>query len=115
MDVSENPPQSSNGRQNRLNIPVGVDITVTIAQFIGMFLCITFLLDQGDLFRGFEHLCNGYDKNVIMEAPHATFPKWLLAGVLQSLVGMVMTADLFILLMQSSDVLSFCLNFAALQ
>ena len=37
-----------------------------------------------------------------------------MAGVLQAFVGFLMTSDLFILMMQSTNVIGMCLNFAAL-
>lgn len=114
IDISDDPPTMANGKENRLNIPVGVPIAVTVSQFAGIFVSVTFLLDNGDLMKGCEHLWNGYSKSFRKVAPHASFPKWLLSGLLQSFVGLQLTIILFVLMMQSTNVLGFCLNFAAL-
>jgi hypothetical protein len=115
VDVSDEPPLTTSGRVNRLQIPAGVDATVTVAQFIGIFMTINFLLDGGDLIKGFDQLCNGYTDEMRQQSHYATYSKWLLAGILQATSGCFMLLNLFILSMQSTSVISFCLNFAALQ
>ena len=78
-------------------------------------MTVNFLLDGGDLIKGFDFLVNGYTDAMREQAPHATRLKWLVAGCLQCLSGTFMLLNLFILSMQSTSVIMFCLNFAALQ
>lgn len=99
---------------NRLQIAPGTPVSVSVAQFFGVALTISFTASQGDLVKGFEHLVNGYDENVKKQNQFAKRGKYVAAGVFQSLVGILMTTDLFILLMQSTSVIGMCLNFAAL-
>jgi len=58
---------------------------------------------------------NGFNRDVLKDNPHATLGKWATAGILQILVGVMMTLNSFVLLLQSRSVLELCLNFAALQ
>ena len=113
--MSDDPPMTSTGRENRLKIPAGVVPTVTVAQFIGIFLTINFLTNEGDLLKGFDQFTRGYDDNLREQAPYATPVKWFVAALLQTFAGVMMMVDLVILSLQSTTVLSFCLNFAALQ
>lgn len=115
VDLSSDPPLTSSGKPNRLQIPAGVNVSVTIAQFIGVFMTINFLLDGGDLIKGFDFLANGYVPGMREQTRHATKFKWAMAGVLQATSGCFMLTNLFILSMQSTSVIMFCLNFAALQ
>jgi len=95
-----------------MNIPAGVDRQVTIAQFFGVAMTIGFCSVHGDFFTGMDHLFNGYHVGITDQKPGATRFKFILAGVCQTLVGAIMISDLFILLMQSTSVISMCLNFA---
>ncbi|CAB9497553.1 expressed unknown protein [Seminavis robusta] len=113
VDFSADPIET-NGVRNPTSIPPDVSIEVKIAQFIGVLLISNFAAGQGDLFVGFTHLLYGYDSETIKEYPHATFTKWYLAGTCQFLVGILLTADLMVLMFRSTSVVELCLNFAAL-
>ena len=100
---------------NPIQLPPGVPLTVTVAQAIAMILIvITILCESGDLTHGLCLLFEGYQPAVLQKNPHATFLKWFLAGCLQCFAGGLMTIVLFILVMQSTEVISLALNFAAL-
>jgi len=114
VNLEHNPPLLPNGKQNRFNIPPGTELTVTCAQFFGVGLTVYFVASGGDLFKGLEFLFNGYDYDIAREIEGATRFKWAMAGVLQVLVGIVMTIDSLLLMMQSTSVIDMCLNFAAL-
>ncbi|CAB9497926.1 expressed unknown protein [Seminavis robusta] len=114
VDLSDDPQVSSNGETNRLKIPAGIETHVQVAQFLSVILTINFTAAGGDMFKGLQHLFNGFDRDLERKHPGANAPKWFVAGVLQVLVGVLMVVNLFILAMQSSGVIGLCLNFAAL-
>lgn len=87
---------------------------MSIAQFLGTALTISFMAYGGDLLKGLDQLFNGYDLEVAKVKEGATRTKWVVSAVLQSFVGILMTTDLFLLMMQSTSVIGMCLNFAAL-
>ena len=60
-------------------------------------------------------LIDGYNEKVLESIPSATIGKWLLAGCCQFIAGILLHGTLFILLMQSAEVISLFLTFAALQ
>lgn len=103
-----------NGRINRISFPAAVPVTVTVAQFLGIILTILVVASEGDLTRGCSKLFDGYQKDLNQRDPNATYTTWLVGAWAQVLVGVVMTADCFILIMQSNTVVEMCLNFAAL-
>lgn len=113
-NISSTLSTQSNGVENRIKIPSGNEPYVTAAQFVGVLLVIIFGVVYGDLMKGLDHLFNGYDKEVLLTSPSATWSKWLASGIFQSLAGILMISDLFILMMQSTTVIGMCLNFAAL-
>jgi len=53
------------------------------------------------------HICSLFVRNYIDT-------KWVVVGLFQSLVGALIIATAFILLVQSTKVIDMCLNFAAL-
>ena len=61
-----------NGEINRLHVPPGTEITVSIAQFFGVALTINFMASGGDLLKGLDHLFSGYDEHIIETMEGAT-------------------------------------------
>lgn len=100
--------------ENTIKLPPGVPIMVNIAQAAGVLLIVFTVAVFGDLTTGLSRLTEGYDNSVLDDNPYAFRIKWFMAGFLQLKVGMLMAADLFILMMQSTTVVGMCLNFAAL-
>ena len=100
---------------NPLQLPAGVPLTVNVAQAISMVLIVvTILCESADLTNGLLLLLDGYLPSISQKNPHATCLKWFCAGVFQCFAGSLMTIVLFILVMQSTTVISLALNFAAL-
>jgi hypothetical protein len=97
---------------NPLQIPAGVVTEVRIAQCLALILAVA--RPQAALTSS-VFLINGYDKDVLETVPFATFGKWLLAGCFQFIAGVSLLVALFILMMQSTEVISLFTNFAALQ
>lgn len=100
---------------NPLQLPAGVPLTVNVAQAISMILIVvTILCESADLTNGLLLLLDGYQPSILQKNPHATCLKWFCAGIFQCFAGSLMTIVLFILVMQSTTVISLALNFAAL-
>lgn len=114
VGVFESVDRGLNGVLNRMNMPPAVPITVTVAQMLGIMCTVLVVASEGDLTRGSSKLFDGYQTDLIQKDPDATYKTWLLAAWAQVFVGVLMTADCFILIMQSRTVIEMCLNFAAL-
>lgn len=97
---------------NPLQIPPGVVTEVRIAQCLALILSVA---TQQDILTSLVFLINGYNEDVLESLPSATLGKWLLAGCCHFIAGISLHGALFILLMQSTEVISLFLNFAALQ
>jgi hypothetical protein len=69
---------------------------------------------QQDIITSLIFLYNGYNDEVLSTIPTASFRKWLLSALCQFLAGSSLLVALFILMMQSTEVISLFLNFAAL-
>lgn len=96
---------------NPLQIPPGVVTEVRIAQCLALVLSIAM---QQDIITSLIFLHNGYNDEVLDSLPSAHFRKWLLSGICQFIAGSSLLVALFILMMQSTEVISLFLNFAAL-
>jgi len=96
---------------NPLQIPPGVVTEVRIAQCLALLLSVAM---QQDIITSLIFLHNGYNDDVLKSVPSANFQKWLLAGICQFIAGSSLLVALFILMMQSTEVISLFLNFAAL-
>lgn len=105
---------TTQGVSNPLNIPPGVDLAVSVAQAVGIILIVMQISSDGDLTTGIGMLADGYDSRLMITNPGATCGKWLMSALAQCFVGLMMTVDLFVLLMRSVSVIELCLNFAAL-
>lgn len=97
---------------NPLQIPPGVVTKVRIAQCLALILSVA---TQPGFLTSLVFLINGYNEEVLESMPSATIGKWLFAGCCQFIAGISFHGALFILLMQSTEVISLFLNFAALQ
>jgi len=104
----------TNGLKNRIDLPVAVPVSVNVAQFFGIVLSVMMVASEGDLTRSLTKFSEGFNEDILLDDPDATYGSWLLGAVLQTFVGIVLAADLFVLLVQSRTVLEVCLNFAAL-
>jgi hypothetical protein len=113
VDISDNPVHL-NGHVNRLRLPADTELQVTIAQFLGVIGIVVFAASHGDLFKGITHLVDGYDSNILKSSPDATRFKWIFSFTCQTMVGILMAIDLFVLMMQSTTVLNLALNFASI-
>lgn len=102
------------GGEYPLLVPPGVPLFVNLAQFLGVIMTVWFLESHGDMVKGCSRLSEGYDPQILEVFPHATQAKWAAASAFQAVAGLLMMADLFILLMQSTTIIVLCLNFAAL-
>lgn len=96
---------------NPMRIPPGNDLAVSIAQAL---LMILMSQDSMDLMEGLEFLTDGYHPEVLELAPHATFAKWLLAGVSHLIVGALIAIVIFVLLMQETTVFGLGVDFVAM-
>lgn len=99
------------GTDNPFKIPPAVDIEVRIAQALAVVLAVA---TQGDLLTAIIQLHDGYDKRVKETNASFTFGTWLFASIAQFLIGAGMLTLIFILIIQSKDVIGMMLNFAAL-
>ncbi|CAB9505496.1 EGF_like [Seminavis robusta] len=104
----------TNGVSNRLNVPPGATTYVTIAQFLGMVLTVMLMAVEGDIVVGFSQLLEGYDDGILHDMPNATFLRWLVTGLMQLMVGVILVLDSFILSMKSTTVIDLVLNLTAL-
>ena len=69
---------------------------------------------EGDLVIGITQIIQGYDPNILLEAPNATMIRWFFTGILQSIMGVFLLVDSFVLSMQSTNVIDLVLNLTAL-
>jgi len=97
---------------NRMKVPAGVPVTVNVAQGLGTILIVYIVAVFGDLTSGLIRLFDGHENTRPDDCPHATRIKWFLSGILQLQVGLTMAMDLFILMLQATNVIGMCLNFA---
>ena len=96
---------------NPMQIPPGVVTEVRIAQCLALLLSVAM---QQDIITSLIFLHDGYNEEVLNSVSSANFQKWLLAAICQFLAGASLLVALFILMMQSTEVISLFLNFAAL-
>jgi hypothetical protein len=96
---------------NPLQIPPGLVTEVRIAQCLALFLSVAM---QQDIITSLIFLHNGYNDEVLDTILTASFQKWLLSALCQFLASSSLLVALFILMMQSTEVIHLFLNFAAL-
>ncbi|CAB9506787.1 multiple EGF-like-domains 6 [Seminavis robusta] len=96
---------------NPLGLPPMVDLTVTIAQAITLFLAVAY---QSDMIESVLKLHDGYYLELREQHPGATYGKWLFSATAQFISGALLLATIYVLTMQVDSVLSIMLNFAAL-
>jgi hypothetical protein len=96
---------------NPLQVPPMVDTLVTIAQAIALYLAVPF---QADLIESVIKLHQGFYPEVYVIRPEANFVSWLLSSLLQLTAGLLLLSTIFVLTMQSDNVVGIMLNFAAL-
>lgn len=97
---------------NPFNLPPGVPLQVTIGQGLALLLALAM---QDDLLTGIVYLHQGHRCSVGgEELPGATAAKWYFAALTQLLAGAGLNFVIFVLVMQSSDIIGMFLNFAAL-
>lgn len=107
VDTSSDP-ETTNGVQNRMKLPAGVEYAVTLAQFLGLLLAVMLMANDSDT------IVEGYEKDIQYDSPNATRTRWFFSGFLQTFMGIMFVALSFILTMQSTDVLEIFLNLAGL-
>ncbi|CAB9504617.1 expressed unknown protein [Seminavis robusta] len=105
--------ETNNGR-NTIGIPPGATPQVMIAQLLGMILTVMVMAAEGDFVIGISQLIEGYDDKYKDKFPNATWTRWLVTAVLQTISGSFLLIDSFILAMQSSTVIDLSLNLTAL-
>ena len=95
----------TNGVENRLKMPAGVDYTVTFSQFLGLVLTVILMANDGDAMQGMSRLVEGYEKDIQYNSPNATCFRWVVSGMWQTYNGLMFVVLSFILTMQSTDVI----------
>lgn len=96
---------------NVLQIQPMVSIIVTCSQAVTLFMALAY---QSDLIEAVLKLHDGFYHEVLEEYPGATRETWLFSCMAQLFAGLLLLTTIFVLTMQSEDVLSIMLNFAAL-
>lgn len=96
---------------NPIGVPPDVPPSVRMVAFLTLMLAPGFM---EDFLTAVSFLSQGYDRDILSQKPHATFSKYILAGVLQLLTGLGLLTTIFALIMQSETVLGLMLNYAAL-
>lgn len=96
---------------NPLGIPVKVNHWVTWAQACALVIAV---LMQDDLMTGIQMLYAGHSPDLTAHLPGATHFKWLLSTMSQIISSFIYLGVIFILVMQSENVIGMYLNFAAL-
>ena len=97
---------------NPFKLPPGVPMQVTIGQGLALLLALAM---QDDLLTGIIYIHHGHRCFFQGESlPGATATKWYLAAIAQLFAGAGLNFVIFILVMQSSDIIGMFLNFAAL-
>lgn len=105
---------SINGVVNRMQIPAGASIYVTVSQFLGLLLTVLVMAAEGDLVLGASQLIKGYHKRLQEKNPNVTYGKWLFTGIFQAFMGSLLLLNSFILSMRSTTVIDLALNLTAL-
>lgn len=113
VDYSSDPNQT-NGKSNRLDLPGGAEVEVTIAQFVGICLIILLSASDGDCIKGVMQLAEGYNPSIMHGSPNASCLRWLVTGLLQTAVGLLLLVLSFVLFMQSTTVIDLTLNLTGL-
>ena len=96
---------------NPLRIPPMVDITVTMAQGLTLFILAAWM---ADLIEAIMRLQEGYHPELLPNYPGATFSTWLVSCLAQLSAGLFLLAGTFILTMQASTVFKVMLNIKTL-
>ncbi|CAB9518202.1 expressed unknown protein [Seminavis robusta] len=99
------------GSSNRLDLPPNVNLSVTIAQGVALFLAVAF---QSDLLEVVSKFKDGFHPEVLEKHPGATYSTWLLSCIAQLFAGLLLLLTIYILTVQTGNVLGIMLNFAAL-
>ncbi|CAB9499994.1 Notch ligand involved in the mediation of Notch signaling (By similarity) [Seminavis robusta] len=108
------PGNETNGGRNRIAVPPGATPQVMISQFLGMVLTVMVMAADGDFVIGIAQLIEGYDDSYMEKFPNATWYRFLVTAVMQTVSGSFLLIDSFILAMQSSTVIDLSLNLTAL-
>lgn len=102
----------SKDSNNRFNIPSGVPLQVTIGQGCALLLALSM---QDDLLTGIMYVHRGHKCRIVGDTlPGATTIKWYFAAIAQLAAGAGLNMVIFVLVMQSKDIIGMFLNFAAL-
>ncbi|KAL3910486.1 MAG: hypothetical protein SGARI_002101, partial [Bacillariaceae sp.] len=96
---------------NVMKVPAGVPTYVRVAGYLSVVLAVPLFTD---LLDSVERMHEGYDKVVMQQAPHATKCKFIMAYSFQFISGALFQVVIFLLIVQSTTVISMLLNFAAL-
>jgi len=101
-----------NEKPNLFSVPYNIDNEVIVA---GIFCIIISVPTFPDLLDSIERFHEGYDEeSALKQSSGATRTKWLLAFFLQLVIGCMFQFVIFILIIQSNQVIGMSLNFAAL-
>lgn len=92
-------------------VPPMVDLTVTCAQGLTIFLL---LANMSDLIDATLKLQAGFYPEVLCKHPGANYSTWIFSCMAQLLAGLFLLAASFVLTMQSSTVIELMLNLTAL-
>ncbi|CAB9503367.1 expressed unknown protein [Seminavis robusta] len=107
-------PNETNGVENRMNVPAGVEAVVIVAQMMGMFMTVMMMCNNGDFLQGVTQLAEGYDSGLQEVSNNATRARWLATGIARILSGLLFSFLSFVLMMTSKDVLNVFLNLTGL-
>ena len=102
----------ASSQNNVMKIPAGIPTYVRVAGYLSVVLAVPLFTD---LLDSVERIHEGYDTVVLKQAPHATKCKFFMAYSLQFASGALFQTVIFLLIVQSTTVISMLLNFAALQ
>ena len=96
---------------NILSVPPGIEFEVRIAQFLAILLAA---MTADDKLGAISMLYIGMNQDILDMVPGATFTSWCIAFIAKFLEGSACHFIIFILIVQSANVVTLCLNFAAL-
>lgn len=96
---------------NSLLLPPNVDLTVTIAQGVTLFIVLGYM---SDLIEAVLKLQDGFYPEILEVHPGADYLTWLISGLAQLTSGLLVLIGSFILTMQASTVIDLMLNLTAL-
>ena len=96
---------------NVLKIPPGVEFEVRVGQLLAVILAA---MTADDVLGSITMLYIGLNRDVLEMIPNASFASWCIAFVAKFLEGSACLFIIFVLIVQAADVISLCLNFAAL-